>query len=209
MYVLYHGVFRTLARCRKPLSKGEILHGCVRFSKNMKSGGFKSRVSKRLRPARERNLRNRCQEDSSTIRLGDTKFVPRLVLKRACSGGGQALDEHGPPLRPAASRSPAGPRPSPWVDGTWFWVFLGVKCRCFRCSRAKWDGRVTKTKKAVVRLLPIAERAKQLSGEDGAQTVASRLEQEMALGTNPLQGRSSPKCSTARDCEPWAAGAAA
>jgi adenine-specific DNA methylase len=51
----------------------------------------------------------------------------------------------------------------------------------------KWEGRVIETKKGVVRLLPIAERAKQLFGEDGAQAVASRLEQE-ATTTNPLQG---------------------
>jgi adenine-specific DNA methylase len=52
----------------------------------------------------------------------------------------------------------------------------------------KWEGRVIETKKGVVRLLPIAERAKQLFGEDGAQAVAARLEQEVAVGTNSLQG---------------------
>ena len=52
----------------------------------------------------------------------------------------------------------------------------------------KWEGRVIETKKGVVRLLPIAERVKQLFGEDGAQAVAARLEQEVANGTNPLQG---------------------
>jgi putative DNA methylase len=52
----------------------------------------------------------------------------------------------------------------------------------------KWEGRVIETKKGVVRLLPIAERAKQLFGEDGAQAVAARLEREAALGPNPLQG---------------------
>jgi putative DNA methylase len=52
----------------------------------------------------------------------------------------------------------------------------------------KWEGRVIETKKGIVRLLPIAERAKQLFGEDGAQAVAARLEREAAVGTNPLQG---------------------
>ncbi len=52
----------------------------------------------------------------------------------------------------------------------------------------KWKGRVIETKKGVVRLLPIAERAKQLFGEDGAQAIAARLEQEAAVGINPLQG---------------------
>jgi hypothetical protein len=51
----------------------------------------------------------------------------------------------------------------------------------------KWEGRVIETKKGVVRLLPVAERAKQLFGEDGAQAVAARLERD-AAGGNPLQG---------------------
>jgi putative DNA methylase len=51
----------------------------------------------------------------------------------------------------------------------------------------RWEGRVIETKKGAVRLLPIAERAKQLFGEDGAQAVAARLEQE-ATTSNPLQG---------------------
>ncbi len=51
----------------------------------------------------------------------------------------------------------------------------------------KWEGRVIETRKGVVRLLPIAERAKQLFGEDGAQAVATRLEQE-PTASNPLQG---------------------
>jgi adenine-specific DNA methylase len=57
----------------------------------------------------------------------------------------------------------------------------------------KWEGRVIETKKGLVRLLPIAERAKQLFGEDGAQAVAARLEQETAIGTNPLQGMLFPE----------------
>ncbi len=52
----------------------------------------------------------------------------------------------------------------------------------------RWEGRVIETNKGVVRLLTIAERAKQLFGEDGAWAVAARLEQEAAVGTNPLQG---------------------
>ena len=56
----------------------------------------------------------------------------------------------------------------------------------------KWEGRVIETKKGVVRLLSIAERAKQLFGEDGAQAVAERLEQE-ATTTNPLQGMLFPE----------------
>jgi adenine-specific DNA methylase len=51
----------------------------------------------------------------------------------------------------------------------------------------KWEGRVIETRKGVVRLLPISERAKQLFGEDGAQAVAARLEHE-GVGPNPLQG---------------------
>jgi hypothetical protein len=56
----------------------------------------------------------------------------------------------------------------------------------------RWEGRVIETKKGVVRLLPIAERAEQLFGEAGAQAVADRLEQEAATGS-PLQGMLFPE----------------
>ena len=39
-----------------------------------------------------------------------------------------------------------------------------------------------------MRLLPVAERAKQLFGEDGAHSVAARLERDAADGMDPLQG---------------------
>jgi hypothetical protein len=52
----------------------------------------------------------------------------------------------------------------------------------------KWEDRVIETKKGVVRLLPVAERAKQLFGDDGAQAVAAQLERQFVLGPNPLQG---------------------
>jgi putative DNA methylase len=57
----------------------------------------------------------------------------------------------------------------------------------------RWEHRIIETKKGVVRLLPIAERAKQLFGEDGAQAVAARLESATALGPNPLQGMLFPE----------------
>lgn len=62
---------------------------------------------------------------------------------------------------------------------------------------SKWEDRVIETQKGVVRLLPIAERAKQLFGADGAQAVANRLEQETSLGTNPLQGMLFPQLEPA------------
>ena len=52
----------------------------------------------------------------------------------------------------------------------------------------KWEKRTVETKKGVVRLLPVAERARYLFGERGAQAVAARLEREAAAGTDPLQG---------------------
>ena len=53
----------------------------------------------------------------------------------------------------------------------------------------KWEKKRTiETKKGVVRLLPVAERARHLFGARGAQAVAARLEREAAAGTNPLQG---------------------
>ena len=52
---------------------------------------------------------------------------------------------------------------------------------------AKWDGRIIETKKGIVRLLPVGERARQLFGADGAQAVATRLEAAVN-DANPLQG---------------------
>jgi len=42
----------------------------------------------------------------------------------------------------------------------------------------EWEGRIIETKKGVVRLLPAGERAKQLFGEAGAQSIADRIEAE-------------------------------
>ena len=47
----------------------------------------------------------------------------------------------------------------------------------------KWEGRVIETKKGVVRLLAVSERAKQLFGEDGADA-AARVDQTTTLGTS-------------------------
>ena len=52
----------------------------------------------------------------------------------------------------------------------------------------KWEKRTIETKKGVVRLLPVAERAKQLFGEQGSQAVAVWLEENIGTGGDPLQG---------------------
>ena len=49
----------------------------------------------------------------------------------------------------------------------------------------KWKGRIIDSQKGIVRLLPVAERAEQLFGKDGAQAVASRIEEDAALGLQP------------------------
>jgi hypothetical protein len=45
----------------------------------------------------------------------------------------------------------------------------------------EWEGRVIETKKGVVRLLAVGERAKQLFGEDGAHAIADRIEAEPTI----------------------------
>ena len=50
----------------------------------------------------------------------------------------------------------------------------------------KWEGRIVETKKGVVRLLAVSERAKQLFGDEGAKNVAFRLEQEAAYDPQQL-----------------------
>ena len=52
----------------------------------------------------------------------------------------------------------------------------------------KWERRIIETKKGVVRLLPITERATGLFGERGSQAVAAWLEEGARAGTDPLQG---------------------
>jgi adenine-specific DNA methylase len=49
-----------------------------------------------------------------------------------------------------------------------------------------WERRIIETKRGVVRLLPVAERATQLFGEEGASGLAALLEQ--GAGRDPLQG---------------------
>jgi hypothetical protein len=49
----------------------------------------------------------------------------------------------------------------------------------------EWEGRIIETKKGVVRLLAVSERALQLFGEEGAGVVADRLETDSRL---PLTG---------------------
>ena len=61
----------------------------------------------------------------------------------------------------------------------------------------EWEGRIIETKKGVVRLLPITERARQLFGEDGAHAVATRLEDQAAIHGNPLQGMLFPEMDAA------------
>jgi putative DNA methylase len=45
----------------------------------------------------------------------------------------------------------------------------------------EWEGRIIETKKGIVRLLAVSERAEQLFGSEGAQTVAERIEQSSAV----------------------------
>ncbi|MGH7067083.1 MAG: DUF1156 domain-containing protein [Acetobacteraceae bacterium] len=49
----------------------------------------------------------------------------------------------------------------------------------------QWQGRIIETAKGVVRLLPVAERARQLFGVEGAEGLALRLEREASAAANP------------------------
>jgi adenine-specific DNA methylase len=50
----------------------------------------------------------------------------------------------------------------------------------------KWEGRIIETKKGVVRLFPVTERARTLFGKDGAEAVAQRLEKAPAADIHQL-----------------------
>jgi len=66
----------------------------------------------------------------------------------------------------------------------------------------KWEGRVVETKKGVVRLLPVSERARQLFGEDGGQAVAESIEWDSTGKINPLQGLLFPELEAVRPARP-------
>jgi hypothetical protein len=48
----------------------------------------------------------------------------------------------------------------------------------------KWEGRIIETEKGVVRLLPVAERSKQLFGEADASAIAHRIERDVKASLN-------------------------
>ncbi len=50
----------------------------------------------------------------------------------------------------------------------------------------EWEGRIIETKKGVVRLLPVVERAEQLFGPEGTQAMADRLERAPTAATSQL-----------------------
>jgi hypothetical protein len=51
----------------------------------------------------------------------------------------------------------------------------------------RWEGRVIETRKGVVRLLPIAERARIIFADDGARGIAERLESAASSGPTQLE----------------------
>ena len=59
---------------------------------------------------------------------------------------------------------------------------------------SKWEGRIIETKKGVVRLMAVSERAKQLFGEDGADAVADWITEDP---TKPIQLRLFPETEQA------------
>jgi len=57
----------------------------------------------------------------------------------------------------------------------------------------QWEGRIIETAKGTVRLLPVAERAQQLFGIEGAEGVAMRLEREAAMAASSAQAMLFPE----------------
>ncbi|MEW6747358.1 MAG: hypothetical protein AB1486_31895 [Planctomycetota bacterium] len=87
-----------------------------------------------------------------------------------------------------SGRGPTGAQSGPWLSATGARVREASFTLVFDVVRRfaqplgielpKWEGRVIETKKGVVRLLPVAERAKQLFGDEGAEAVADWILQE-------------------------------
>ena len=96
------------------------------------------------------------------------------------SAGEATADEHAEDTEGAAAGKPVG-----------FSLVFDVVRRFAQplgIDLEKWEKRTIETKKGVVRLLPVAERAAHLFGERGAHAVAAWLEQEAGAGADPLQG---------------------
>ena len=66
------------------------------------------------------------------------------------------------------------PSVSPWLHKGYSLAFDVVRrfAQPLGIDLPKWEGRIIETKKGVVRLLAVSERARQLFGEDGAEAVA-------------------------------------
>jgi len=76
----------------------------------------------------------------------------------------------------------------------------------------EWEGRIIETKKGIVRLLAVSERAEQLFGREGTQTVAERIEQAAAVDVQgmlfpELEQRTAPRIGGKRRRAAQGAGA--
>jgi adenine-specific DNA methylase len=76
----------------------------------------------------------------------------------------------------------------------------------------EWEGRIIETKKGIVRLLAVSERAEQLFGREGTQTVADRIEQTSAVDVQgmlfpELEQRTAPRIAGKRRRAAQGAGA--
>jgi putative DNA methylase len=68
----------------------------------------------------------------------------------------------------------------------------------------EWEGRIIETEKGIVRLLSVTERAKQLFGEEGAEAVATELEErpdrarQLSLALFPAEANAAPEVKVRR-----------
>ena len=129
--------------------------------------------------ARARNgLAGALEEDARLTAL----FLWTLQSTETSEGNGEDEDEK----EKAVARAAAGGFQLPFDVVRRFSQPMGI-------DLDRWTGRIVEQQKGVVRLLPVAERARPLFGEEGARAAAERAESDADVGPQPTLFENAPK----------------
>ena len=129
--------------------------------------------------ARARNgLAGALEEDARLTAL----FLWTLQSTETSEGNGEDEEEK----EKAVARAAAGGFQLPFDVVRRFSQPMGI-------DLDRWTGRIVEQQKGVVRLLPVAERARPLFGEEGARAAAERAESDADAGPQPTLFENAPK----------------
>ena len=111
--------------------------------------------------------------------LEEDARLSALFLWTIQSTNGQASKKNDASLHNMESGDEEGDEPAPHTKFKGYSLIFDVVRRFAQplgIDLPKWEDRIIKTEKGVVKLLPISSRADQLFGKDGVKTVANTLE---------------------------------